>query len=60
MDFLDQYTIVDCNSVVEKHNFHWNGYVVSYRLFCLNGRNFLKLGFFINLIDVVCELSCSQ
>ena len=32
-DMLDQYSIVDCDSVVEKRSFHWNGSVVSYSLF---------------------------
>ena len=60
MDVLDQYSIVDCDSVIEKHDFHWNGLVVSYNLFCLNWKEFPEIGILIYLIDVVCELSCSQ
>ena len=29
VDVLDQYSIVDCDSVMEKHNFHYNGSTVS-------------------------------
>ena len=36
VDMLDQYSIVDCDSVFEKRSFHWNGSVVSYSLFCIN------------------------
>ena len=60
MDVLDQYSIVDYDSVIEKHNFHWNGPAVSYSLFCLNWKEFHEIGILIYLIDVVCELSCSQ
>ena len=60
MDVLDQYSIVDCDSVIEKHNFHWNEPAVSYSLFCLNWKEFPEIGILIYLIDVVCELSCSQ
>ena len=60
MDVLDQYSIVDCDFVVEKRSFHWNGYAVSYSLFCLNYKEFSKIGiFFIYLIGVVRESSCS-
>ena len=58
MDILDQYSIVDCDLVFEKRSFHWNGYVVSYSLFCINYKEFP--GFRIYLIDVVLELNCSQ
>ena len=58
MDVLDQYSIVDCDSVFEKHSFHYNGSVVNYTLFCINWKEFL--GFGIYLIDVVLELNCSQ
>ena len=58
MDILDQYSIVDCDLVVEKRSFHWNGHVVSYILFCINYMEFP--GFGIYLIDVVLELICSQ
>ena len=60
MDVLDQYSIVDCDFVIEKHSFHWNGPVVSYNLFCLNWKEFPEIGILIYLIDVVCELSYSQ
>ena len=60
MDVLDQYSIVDCDSVIEKHSFHWNGPVVSYSLFCLNWKEFPEIGILIYLIDVFCELSYSQ
>ena len=60
MDVLDQYSIVNCDSVIEKHNFHWNGPVISYNLFCLNWKEFLEIWILIYLIDVDCELSCSQ
>ena len=60
MDVLDQYSIVDCDSVIEKHNLHWNGPAVSYSLFYLNWKEFPKIGILIYLIDVVCELGCSQ
>ena len=60
MNLLDQYSIVDCDSVIEKHGFHWNGPAVSYSLFCLNWNGFPKIGILIYLINVVCELSCSQ
>ena len=46
MDVLDQYAIVDCNSVIEKCNFHWNGFDVSYSLFCLNKMEFPEIGIF--------------
>ena len=59
MDVLDQYFIVDCDSVIEKHNFHWNGSIVSYSLFILNWKEFPEIGILIYLIDVVFELSCS-
>ena len=36
VDVLDQYSIVDCDSIIEKRGFHWNGSVVSYSLFYLN------------------------
>ena len=57
MDVLDQYSIVDCDSVFEKHNFYRNGSVVSYSLFCINWKEFP--GFGIYLIDVILELNCS-
>ena len=60
MDVLDQYSIVDCDSVIEKHNFHWNGSAVSYSLLCLNWKEFPEIETLIYLIDVDCELSCSQ
>ena len=60
MDVLDQYFIVDCDYVNETHNFYWNGPIVSYSLFFLNWKEFPKIGILIYLIDVVCELSCSQ
>ena len=60
MDVLDQYSIVDCDSVIEKHNFHWNGPSVSYILFFLNWKEFLEIGILIYLIDIVYELSCYQ
>ena len=60
MDVLDQYSIVDCDSVIEKHSFHWNGSAASYSLFCLNKKEFLEIWILIYLIDVDCELSCSQ
>ena len=60
MDVYDQYSIVDCDSVIGKHNLHWNGPAVSYSLFCLNRKEFLEIGILNYLIDVVCELSCSQ
>ena len=60
MDVLDQYSIVDCDSIIEKHSFHWNGPAVSYSLFCLNWKEFPEIGILIYLIDVACELSCSQ
>ena len=50
MDVLDQYSIVDCDSVFEKHNFHINGFVVSSSLFCINWKEFI--GFGIYFIDV--------
>ena len=59
MDVLDQYSIVDCDSIIKMHNFHWNGSAVSYSLFCLNWKEFFEIGILIYLIDVVCELSCS-
>ena len=59
MDVLDQYSIFDYDSVIEKHSYHWNGPVVSYSLFCFNWKEFPEIGIFIYLIDVVCELSCS-
>ena len=40
VEVLDQCSIVDCDSVFEKRSFHWNGYVVSYSLFCINYREF--------------------
>ena len=60
MDVLDQYSIVDCDSVIEKHSFHWNGPVVSYSFSCLNWKEFPEIWILIYLIDVVCELRCSQ
>ena len=36
VDMLDQYSIVGCDSVFENRNFHWNGSVVSYSIFCIN------------------------
>ena len=60
MDVLDQFSIVYCDSVIKKHNFHWNGLAVSYSLFYLNWKEFPEIGILIYLIDVVCELSCSQ
>ena len=60
MDVLDQYSNVDCDYVIEKHNFHWNGPAVSYSLFFLNWKEFLEIKILIYLIDVDCELSCSQ
>ena len=60
MDVLDQYSIIDCDSVIEKHSFHWNEPAVSYSLFCLNRKEFIEIGILIYLIDVVCELSYSQ
>ena len=36
VDVLDQYSIVDCDSVIEKHSFHWNGSAVSYSFSYLN------------------------
>ena len=60
MDVLDQCSIVDCDSVIEKHNFHWIRPAVSYSLFFLNWKEFPEIGILIYLIDVVCELSCSQ
>ena len=59
MDVLDQYSIVDYDYVIEKQPFHWNGPAVSYSLFCLNWKEFPKIGILIYLIDVVCELSFS-
>ena len=59
MDVLDQYSIVDYDSVIEKHSFHWNGLAVSYSIFYLNWKEFPEIGMLIYLIDVVCELSCS-
>ena len=59
MDVLDQYSIVHCDSIIEKHNFHLNGPAVSYSLFSLNWMEFPEIGILIYLIDVVCELSCS-
>ena len=46
MDVLDQDSIVDRDSVIEKHNFHWNGPTVSYSLFCLNWKQFPEIGIF--------------
>ena len=60
MDILDQYSIVDCDSIIEKHNFHCNGHAVSYSFSCLNWKEFPEIWILIYLIDVVCELSCSQ
>ena len=60
MDVLDQYSIVDCDFVIEKNSFNWNRPAVSYRLFCLNLKEFPEIGILIYLIDVFCELSCSQ
>ena len=60
MDVLDQYSIIDCDSVIEKHSFHWNGLVVSYSFSCLRWKEFPEIWILIYLIDVVCELSCSQ
>ena len=50
MEVLDQYSIIDCDSVFDKHNFHLIGSVVSSSIFCLNWREFP--GFEIYLIDV--------
>ena len=60
VDVLDQYSIVDCDSIIEKHSLHWNGPTVSYSLFYLNWKEFPEIGILIYLIDVVYELSCSQ
>ena len=60
MDVLDQYSIVDCGSLSEKHNFHCNGSAVGYSLFYLNWKEFPEIRILIYLIDVFCELSCSQ
>ena len=60
MDVLDQYSIVDYDSVIEKHSFHWNGPAVSYSFSCLNWKEFPEIWILIYLIDVDCELSCSQ
>ena len=46
MDVLDQIAIVDCNSVVEKCSFHWNGSAVSYSILCLNYKEFSEIGSF--------------
>ena len=45
VDVLDQYSIVDCDSVFEKRRFHWNGPVVSYSIFYINITEFLGFGF---------------
>ena len=60
MDVLNQYSIVDCDSVIEKHSFHWNGPAVSYNFSYLNWKEFPEIWILIYLIDVVYELSCSQ
>ena len=60
MDVLDQYSIVDYDYVIEKHNFHWNGPSISYSFSCLNWKEFPEIWILIYLIGVVCELSCSQ
>ena len=60
MDVLDQYSIVDYDPVIEKHNFHWYGPSVSYSCSCLNWKEFPEILILIYLIDVVCELSYSQ
>ena len=60
MDVLYQYSIVDCDFVIEKHIFHWNGAAVSYSFSCFNWKEFPEILILIYLIDVVCELSCSQ
>ena len=36
VEVLDQYSIIDCDSVFEKHSFHLNGSIVSYSLFYIN------------------------
>ena len=59
MDVLHQYSIIDCDSVIKKHHFHWNGSAVSYSFSCLNWKEFPKILILIYLIDVVCELSYS-
>ena len=51
---------IDCDSVIEKHGFHWNGSAVSYSFCFLNWKEFPEIWILIYLIDVVCELSCSQ
>ena len=57
MDVLDKYSIVDCDSVFEKHNFHWMDLLISYSIFCINYKEFP--GFGIYSIDVVLEFICS-
>ena len=46
VDVLDQYSIVDCDSVIEKRSFHWNVSTVSYSLLCLNLKEFPEIGIF--------------
>ena len=59
VDMLDQYSIVDCDSIFEKcSSFHWNGSVISYSLFCINYREFSRFGLY--LVDVDHDLNCSQ
>ena len=60
VDVLDQYSIIDCDYGIEKHSFHWNRSAVSYSFSCLNRKEFHEIWILIYLIDVVCELSCSQ
>ena len=58
VEMLDQYSIVYCDSIFEKHNFHWNGSVVSYSLFYISYKEIS--GFGLYLVNVVHELNCSQ